>query len=170
MKVTSNTLYADFAQYEDVLTEESKADLLRAAEEYYKPCHMLTLDEFWGLTAGNYELIGVKGTDESKITVLQYYWVQRFKSFVEEFAKSCERLNMKDKDSDAISKGCVKMQPQENMLIFAREYFGLKSFKDAGLITIGEYILARKDRYNTWLMKKNSEQLQIAALKNKNKR
>lgn len=168
MKITSNTLYADFAQYEDVLTEESKADLLRAADQYYKPCHMLTLDEFWGLTAGNYELIGL--TSEEQATVFQYYWVQRFKSFVEEFAKSCERLSMKDKDSDAISKGCVKIQPQENMLIFAREYFGLSSFVEAGKVTIGEYILARKDRYNTWLMKKNSEQLQIAALKNKNKR
>lgn len=165
MTVTSSTLYADFAQYESVLTEDAEKQITQAAEEYYKPCHMLTLDEFWGLVSGNFELLGIK--DEASTTVFQFYWIKRFKAFVDEFAKASEKLAIKDENANAIAQGCVNMQPQEHMLIFARDYFGLTSFAQAGHVTIGEYMLARKDRYNSYIMRKNNERIQLSKIKNK---
>lgn len=165
MTITSKTLYADFEQYESVLTEESVQELKQAAQEFFKPCHLLTIDEFWGLLHKDFQLLG----DVTNPTVLQVYWCKAWGSFLEQFTKTCEKLSLKDPESDAIQSGCVQMQPQENMLIFVREYFGLKSFTEAGHVTIGEYVLARKDHYNQNKMRKNYEALQLKKIKNKSK-
>ena len=163
MKITSKTKYADFEPYEPFLTGESVAELKAAAERSIRFCHTLTLDEFWGLLAGDYSLLG----DLSSPSVYQVYWAKRFKDFVEEFTQSCNALSMKDPENDGMDAGCVKIEPQENMLIFVREYFGLHSFVEAGERTIGEYILARKDAFNKWRTRKNIEKKQLAKLKKK---
>lgn len=165
MTITSKTLYADFEQYESVLTEESVQELKQAAQDYFKPCHLLTIDEFWGLLRKDFQLLG----DMKNPTVLQVYWCKAWAAFLEQFTKTCEKLSPKDPEADAIQSGCVQMQPQENMLIFVREYFGLKSFTEAGRVTIGEYVLARKDHYNQNKMRKNYEALQLKKIKNKSK-
>ena len=53
------------------------------------------------------------------------------------------------------------------MLVFVREYFGLPSFFEAGKRTIGEYLTARKDKYNEQRIRKNIEDKQRAQLKRK---
>lgn len=163
MKVTSKTTYAEFEQYENVLSDESKRDLMAAAEKQFKPCHMLTLDEFWGLQNRQFDLLG----DISNPTVLQVYFVKRFEQFCEELTKALEALEIKDPNLQGTDSGCVKMSAQECMLLFVRSYFGLPSFEDAGKRTIGEYMLARKDRFNEWRLRKNYEQKQLAKLKSK---
>lgn len=153
MKIDGKTKYKDFQPLEAVITEESKQEIKRAAERHYKTCYELTIDEFFGVIAGDYSLLG----DMSKPSVLQVYWLKRFTDFCEEFARACESLSMKDPELDKYNTGCMKLTPQEGMLVFTREYFGLPSFYAAGKRTIGEYLTARKDRYNALVMRKNQE-------------
>lgn len=163
MKVTSKTKYKDFAQYEPFLTDESVAELKVAAEKGIRFCHTLTLDEFFGLIEGDYSVLG----DISEPSVLQVYWLKRFVEFQEEVVKSCEALSIKDPEMEGMDSGCVTMTAQEQVLLFVREYFGLTSFSEVGKRTIGEYVLARKDAFNKWKIRKNYEKKQLAKIKKK---
>lgn len=163
MIVTEHTKYSDFEQYESVLTENSVRELKACAERFYKPCHTLTIDEFWGCVNKDFELLG----DLQNPTVLQIYWLKRFADFAQEFTKSCEMLNAGASDLENMQSGCVKLSPQESMLTFVREYFGLGSFEAAGMRTVGEYILARKDTYNKYKVRKNYEAAQLRKIKSK---
>ena len=161
MQITSNTPYAQLQPIESVLTEESVQELKAAAEAHFKPCYTLTIDEFFGIINGDFSLLG----DMTEPSVLQVYWAKRFADFCEEFSKACERMNFKDPTQEHLHEGCVKIEPQEAMLIFTREYFGLPSFFDAGQRTIGEYLTARKDRYNEAVVRRNHEAEQKRKLK-----
>lgn len=161
MQITEHTLYADFRAFEAALTSESVREIKAAAERKYGSPYELTIDEFFGVMSGDFSLLG----DATKPTVLQEYWAKRFVEFCDEFAKTCERLTIKDADDERMSAGCVPMTAQERMLTFTREYFGLPSFFEAGKRTIGEYLTARKDRYNAARMQKNFAEDQKRKLK-----
>ena len=161
MRITSSTPYSQLQPYESILTAESVQELKAAAEAHFKSCYDLTIDEFFGVIGGNLSLLG----DMSRPSVLQVYWTKRFADFCEEFTRACERMTIKDPTQEHLHEGCLKIEPQEAMLIFTREYFGLRSFFEAGERTIGEYLTARKDRYNEAVFRRNSEAEQKRKLK-----
>lgn len=164
MKITSKTKYADFREYEPFITDESKAELKRQAEQAFKPCHLLTLDEFWAISTKDYTLLG----SLEEPTVLQVYWLLRFADYCEELRKICERLTIEQTgDEVQAEQGCVTLSPQESMLVFVRSYFGLRSFREAGQVTMNEYILARKDKYNHARQQRNWENMQRNRMKRK---
>ena len=155
MRITSNTLYRDFEVFEQAITQESMQDLKAAAERKFGNCYNLTIDEFFGVVGGNCSILG-DGLNNP--TVLQVYWLKRFKDFSEELLHICERLTIKDPSREHLQNGCVKLEPMESVLIFTRDYFGLPSFMEAGKRTMGEYITARKDKYNEARMQRNAEE------------
>ncbi len=163
MRIDENTKYAPFALIENTISEDDKKRIMDAAEQKFGSCHMLSIDEFFGCIKGDFSHLG----DLNDPTVFQAYWIKRFKDFCKEFSSVCERLAIHDPDMDGTDAGCVKIEPAESMLIFVREYFGLHSFADAGKVTIGEYVLARKDKYNSWKVRKNYERKQISKIKSK---
>lgn len=164
MRVTSNTKYADFEQYEYAVTEEGTKVLMEQAEQLYGHCNELTIDQFWGLMSGDFSILG----DISDPSVLQVYWCKRFTQFCEQFTQVCRRLKLEPRDDEAkAQKGCVEISPMEGMLIFTREYFGLHSFSEAGQRTLGEYVTARKDKYNEARTRRNFEDIQKAKFKKK---
>lgn len=167
MKVTSKTKYnEEFQLYEQFLTQESIQQLKQAAEQQFTNCYNLTIDEFWGVVNGNYELLG----NLEKPTVYQTYWLKRFADFVDELSNACERLSLRPTpEMEQCQNGVVKIQPMEAMLVFTRSYFGLPSFADAGKRTIGEYLTARKDDYNTKRVQRNFEELQKRKLRSKSR-
>lgn len=165
MKITNKTKYADFEPLEQFITPEDVSNLKAAAELEYGNCYNLTIDQFWGVLSGNYELLG----DLTNPTVYQYYWRKRFDEFAEEIGRACEQMTIHPTpDEEQCQIGTVKMQPMEAMLIFVRSYFGLPSFVEAGKRTMGEYMTARKDSYNKQRMQRNFEELQRKKFK-KNK-
>ena len=163
MTITDKTLYEDFAPLEKVLTDGSVRELKASAERNYGNCYELTIDQFFGIANGDLSLLG----DMQQPTVLQVYWQKRFAEFCTELTKACERLSIKEPNEAKISSGCVEMTALEGMLIFTREYFGLPSFFEAGKRTMGEYLTARKDKYNAARRQKNFEQIQREKLKTK---
>lgn len=163
MIITSSTKYEEFEPFEDKITDESKDEIKAAAVRQFKPYHTLTLNEFWGALSYDYSLLG----DLSEPSVLQVYWLKGFYDFLKEFTTACEKLVAKDPENEGLQEGCAQLSAQESMLIFVREYFGLHSFEAAGDITIGEYILARKDHFNEWRVRKNNEAKQLQKMKRK---
>lgn len=163
MQITSKTPYAQLQPIESVLTHESIKELKDAAEAQYRNCYNLTIDEFFGIIGGDLSILG----EMKEPSVLQVYWLNRFADFCEEFTKACSSLSVKDPEREKLQNGCVAMQPQEAMLVFTRDYFGLPSFFEAGKRTLGEYLTARKDRYNEAVVRRNSEAEQKRKLKHK---
>lgn len=166
MIVTPETKYEDFKDYEDVMTDESRARLIKSAQQQFKEYGRLAIAEFWGLQAGDYSLLG----DTTDPTVLQYFWLKGFAEFLDAFAKACTALKIEPTtEQKQAENGTQQMTPEESMIIFVRGYFGLGSFSAAGEITINEYLLARKDAYNTAKIRRNFEQLQMTKLKQRKK-
>lgn len=163
MLITNKTRYEEFKPLEKVLKRGEKERLIQAAQEAYKPYAMLTMDEFFGVLAGDLQLLG----DISDPNVYQMYWCKGFEKFAKEVTKSCEALTIQDHTLDGVNTGCVEIGGQEAVLIFLRDYFGLPSFTDAGQRTIGEYILARKDTFNKYKMQRAYQQKQMANLSKK---
>lgn len=161
MKVDENTLYSEFEVFEKCLTQESLQELKRAAEEKYGSMYNLTIDQFFGISNGDFSVLG----DMTNPTVLQVYWQKRFEDFCVEFGHMCERLSIKDPSREYLHNGCVDISGLEGILIFTREYFGLPSFIAAGRRTMGEYITARKDKYNAARVQRNFEEEQKRKLK-----
>lgn len=167
MEVRSSTLYSEFAPFEEYATQESLQALKAAAEQKFGNCYGLTVDEFWGIANGDFSYIGITPEmRENEPTVYQVYWIKRFNDFTQEIANACKRMTIKPTpEQEQATNGCVKIEPMEQMLIFVRSYFGLPSFKAAGLITMGEYITARKDDYNQRRTQRNWEDIQRRKLK-----
>lgn len=164
MKITSNTKYADFEYAELFIDDSERVKITQAAEQYFKPCSMLTLNEFIGLAEGNYELLG----DLSDPSVLQVYWLKKYEAFCKEVRDLCTRLQIEPtEEQKRAQNGCLTTTPTENMLIFTRSYFGLPSFFAAGERTIGEYLTARKDEYNKARYNRNWDAIQAAKFKKK---
>lgn len=162
MIVTAKTKYRDFEELEKVATAESLQALKQASEQYFKPCNALTIDEFFGIIGGDYSLLG----DLAEPSVYQVFWLKRFQEFAEQFTKECERLHLEPTaEMKQAQQGAIDMQPMESMLVFLQDYFALPSFFDAGKRTIGEYLLARKVRYNEQLAQRNYETMQRNKLK-----
>lgn len=160
MRVTERTKYRHFEQYEDVLSEKTKADLTAAAEKVFTPMNDLPFVHFFECANGDFA--SVLG-DTSDATVLQVYWARRFEKFVEEFAQAMKRLTLKQTTEEMqASEGLVEIGWAEGVLVFVQKYFGLKSFREAEQITIGEIIIARRAQYN-----QDKFQRQMAAIQAK---
>ena len=166
MIVTEHTKYVDFKDAELFLLPESIKQLKDAAEQKYGYCHRLTIDEFFAIVGGDLSHLGKLETP----TVLQVYWKKRFEEFVQDFTKACERYTLSPTpDQQQATQGTEHMTPLETMLVFTRDYFGLPSFIDAGKRTMGEYITAKKARYNELLTQRNYQNIQMRKMKSQKK-
>lgn len=139
----------------DVLTDESKERALSAARELYGNYDDLTLIQFLQLTEGDYTVIGIEDTE--RVAVGQLLWMQGFADFCTSFAAICNRMQVPESpESRDAHSGEMPLSTREGMLIFARSYFGFHTFEEtANTVTVSEYIVARKDTYNTAIYNKN---------------
>lgn len=164
MTITAATKYKDFAEVEQYISADEQKKIQEAAEQQFKTCYALTIDEFFGLMSGDYSLLG----DMTDPSVLQVYWLKRFAAFCEEFTQACEKMQLPPTaEQTQAHAGTLPMTGQESMLVFTRSYFGLPSFFEAGKRTLGEYLTARKDSYNTAKVQRNWENMQKAKFKKK---
>lgn len=159
MRIDKNTLYIDFARVEKYLTPEAVEALKKSAERAYCSMYELTLAEFIACSNGNWsEVLG----DVSKPTVLQVYWCKRFADFTKEFTDTLKSLQAPlTADEQTASAGLPTQTFAESMMIFARGYFGLHSFKSAEQITIGEIVIAKRDTYINALYTRKLHNLQM---------
>lgn len=163
MRITERTKYSDFEPLESSVTAAGVEQIKQAAERLFGRCYDLTVDKFFGLIAGNYSLLG----DLREPTVLQIYWLKRFsEDFLPAFQKAIERYRVQPNEREREAQnGTFDLSMQEGMLVFLRDYFGLMSFADAGKLTLGEYFLALKHRYNTDTVQRNYDRIMRREMK-----
>lgn len=165
MIVTKDTRYADFEQANKYVSDKSAKELKAAAERVFVGMYDLTLAQFLACAAG--EFVGVLG-DLSDPTVLQVYWSRRFEDFVKEFAETLKGLQIPlTAEQQRAATGLPKSSFAESMLVFVRGYFGLRSFREAEKITIGEIVIAKRDAYTTAMFDRKLQRIQLEKMKRK---
>lgn len=152
MQINRTTLYRDVLPLIPFFEAGEEARLMVTAE------HMYARDGWWSipvgqfveLSNGDYKSLGVDKDNIEDITALQYYAIMSFKGFVDEFIKVVEALDTPrtSKERQAES-ACRPMSLAEGLLVFVRKYFGLRSFDEAANIPLSDYIIAKKDTYNS---------------------
>lgn len=163
MQVTENTLYDDFAPFEEFVNKEDMAKIDKTAIELYGDFNDMTIEKFSELT----QLTPEQAKAEYN-TVFKVRWLLQFKDFVEQFSKILSNFSLKPTPMEAsASSVCYDVSMLESMLVFSRNYFGLKSFAEAAKTTLGDYLIARKADYNTRAFERRFSELQMQKIKQK---
>lgn len=163
MKITEETLYTDFVPYEDFISQDDKLHIAKAAVDLYGDYNSLTIEKFAELT----QLTPERAMAEYN-TVFKVYWLIGFKEWVEQFTKTLSNFSLKPTPMEAsASTVCYQQSMLESMLVFSRDYFGLKSFQDAAQTTLGDYLIARKADYNNRAFERRFSELQMQKVKQK---
>ena len=159
MRITERTLYATIAPIEKYLSTETVKEIERAAENKYGAMYDLEFATFWACSGGDFSHLG----DMKNPTVLQKYWVDRFGKFVDEFSKALKGLSLNPTDEERkASEGLLEVTWGESILVFLQQWFGLKSYKEAEKITIGELLIAKRAQYNQDLFRRKLSKIQMS--------
>lgn len=164
MRITERTKYTTLAPVEKYLTDKDIADIKKAAEVALGSMYDLDFATFWACAGGDFSHLG----DLKDPTVLQVYWCKRFGDFVTEFAKALKELTPKPTpEEEQAAEGLLQVSFGEAMLVFMQQYFGLKSFKEAEKITIGELLIAKRAAFNHDRYQRSLTRIQTKRLKAK---
>jgi hypothetical protein len=156
MRLNKKTKWADVLPVWNVASnkEQVKADavkLMFGDAGFYA----LTINNWIALTEQEDFTLFERFGKESAIGVL---CVESFKNFVTDFIATLEKLTPPARAVDVARKNAtLPCGVGEGFLIFARDYFCLHSFTEAGEITLADLILAKKDAYNN-VMASRAEQ------------
>ena len=159
MNITQSTLYVDFAlEEEEFIDEDTEKSIIEASKEVYGDYYELTIENLIDYTR--------EGTDsydelmDPKITVFRVYWFKGLAEFLKTYLNLLKNFVVKETPKESMaSKACYTVEFGESLLVFAREYFGLHSFKEAANITLSDLLIAKKDAYNKAVFEKAYTQL-----------
>jgi hypothetical protein len=70
-------------------------------------------------------------------------------------------------DEKKAAKGLLQTDWAENMLVFLQDFFGLRSFKEAEKITVGEILIAKRARFNEDTYRRNLARIQTQKITKK---
>lgn len=144
------------------LTEASKKTLNARAVEQVLPMWQMTLGQLIAFNGGDFSSVI---SDEKKMTLAEFVWLSQYPNWIEEFSKVVGALNCPTTaEQRQAANACLPVEWKEGMLIFARRYFGLKSFDEAEGVKVCDFVLAKKDEYNAAMFERAmSEQRKRAA-------
>ena len=165
MLITAQTKYTEVADAEKYFTPQSVEELKRAAEDAYTSMYDLTFATFHACANGDFsDVLG----DMTDPTVLQVYWCKRFADFVKDFADALQKIQVpQTPDEKMAAKGLLKTDWAESMLVFLQDFFGLRSFKEAEKITMGELLIAKRARFNEETYRRNLARIQTQKITKK---
>lgn len=159
MTITPATLYSEFQPVEFAVSETERAKIAEAAEAFY-----FGDGGFWSLSVGDF--IDITNGDIEKVckqdgSVFAVYALRRFADFASTFVAAVEALVVpQTAEERAAMAVCREVTTAEAMLIFTRNYFGCQSFKQAATVSLGDYLIARKDAYNNAVAERKMAEIQ----------
>lgn len=164
MRITERTLYSTIQPIEKYFADSMQSEIMRAAEGKFGGMYDLEFATFWACAGGDFSHLG----DMRNPTVLQVYWIKSFGEFVEEFAEQLKKLTIPQTSEEMqAGQGLLQVTCGESILVFLQQWFGLKSYKDAEKITIGELLIAKRAQYNQDLFRHRLSKIQTAKFKKK---
>lgn len=90
--------------------------------------------------------------------------------FIENFVSLLSKYSIRQTAEERqAAAGIETFQSTEGLLVFARAYFGLKSFSETEGVTLADVYLAKKDTYITAMFQKNLSNIQATRYKLKSK-
>ena len=165
MRITARTQYATIAPFEKYFTAQTIDALKASAEKVCGNMYDLSFATFWACQNGDFSHLNM---DVSNPTALQVYWIKRFGEFAVDFAKQLQAYTLQPTaDEQAANNGLLRVDFAEAMLVFLQSWFGLKSYKEAEKITLGELLIAKRAQYNRDKFQRNFAAIQRKKIKTK---
>lgn len=161
LRIDNTTPLAFLLPYLNGMTEASRKQVTDTA---VKDCiggdwWRLTTGDFLSLATGDLKPLGVETADN--MTAFQYFCLMDFKRFAGELAELLERLTPPQTiEQRQICERLPKNTLQEALLIFNRNYFGLKNFAEAEKIPIFDLLIAKKDVYSKAVYEQEWQKIQ----------
>ena len=111
--------------------------------------------DFWQLNLYDFGELSQSRTPER---ITNYFYSQSaseyvakqkaFEAFMIDFSTSLNKFTMKPTaDEETASAACPPYMANEGLLVFVRQFFGLKNFTEAEKITLADVYLAKKSSY-----------------------
>ena len=173
IKIDSGTPLAFVTPYLDAISKESGEVLREAGRRTYAPSGdwwQLTTGEFLSLSTGDLTSI-TGGADANSMTAYQYFALLDFKEWAANFASLIEKLTPpQTMEQMQVCKMLPKNTIQEALLIFNRNYFGLKNFAEAEKIPIFDVLIAKKDTYAKSLFEHEWQKMQQRKYRSRHQR
>ena len=173
MKIKINdTLTFEAAAVVDNLTDERREQVRAAVLQQFGRFEDITLADFIAYTNGDYTPAGIDREHPENMTVGQYVWLLEFRKFVDLFNKINSGLAVPETaDAKKARKGQKPMTFAEYLLVFCREYFGFRTFDEAAeRLTVSDYLVAAKDRYNAGIFRYNMAMIEREKAKQQQQR
>ena len=166
LSINKKTKWAVFAPY---------ATPQRVAQLRDKITNCASFFDFWQMSIGDFSQMIENGlpdelkmhVENKEITVYEVIEIlNAADKFLNDFSKALSNYKIEPEgDEITASSFCPEFKPIESMLIFTREYFGLKNFGDAEKITLLEYYLAKKDSYSKAIFQRSLQKIQLNKMK-----
>lgn len=156
----------------DNLTDECRERVRSAVLQQYGRFEDIRLVDFIAFANGDFTPYGIDASKPEEMTVAQYVWLSEFRKFVDLFNKINSGLTIPDTaDTRKAKTGQKPMSFAEYLLVFCREYFGFKTFDEAAeKLTVSDYLVAAKDRYNACIFRYNMAMIEREKAKQQQQR
>ena len=147
----------DAAAVLENMTDESRERVRAAVLQQYGRFEDIRLADFISFANGDFTPYGIDTNKPEDMTVAQYVWLSEFRKFVDLFNKINSGLSIPDTaDTRKAKTGQKPMSFAEYLLVFCRDYFGFHTFDEAAdKLTVSDYLVAAKDRYNAGIFRYN---------------
>lgn len=163
MKITQKSKLVHFLPFIDLIEKDSEKALKEQATKYFLPNGFwyISLGAFLNAINGNFDGLFGKEFKMEKATVLEYYLIVAFKDFVDEFTAVMNNLSLKPTiDEVQASKNLAKIDLSEGFLVYAMKTFGYKSSREAEECILIDFLMRKKDDFNTQLFQRNMASVQ----------
>lgn len=161
LKVDRHTKWADFAEWVPLLADGQEERIERAAILDRYPRDRFGNEGFLKMPIGELLLILSGDTTplltEEADTVFDRYRVAAFQRWVGKLIEDLARLTPPiTPEAQAKTQGVLPSSFDESVYIFCRNYFSLPSFSAVEELSVGEYVMAKKDAYNAAIVDRNT--------------
>ena len=163
MKITQKSKLVHFLPFIDLIENDSEKALKEQATKYFLPNGFwyISLGAFLNAINGNFDGLFGKEFKMEKATVLEYYLIVAFIDFVDEFTTALNNLCLKPTiDEVQASKNLAKIDLSEGFLVYAMKTFGYKSSREAEECILIDFLMRKKDDFNTQLFQRNMASVQ----------
>lgn len=168
--ITNKTLFNDVLFNSISKTERER--VASVAVRYFIGCEFweMKLGQFIKLVNGDFDAVKNDTIENGGLTIFGKLFIQSATEFIEKWANNYAKLTPTQTALEQqASAVCLKSTFAESLLIFARTYFGLKSFAEAEEIGIADLLLAKKDTYNEAVFRRKLNELETNKLKSHRK-
>lgn len=146
----------------EYIKEEKRKVLTEKAQQHLgKHYGELRAGEFFACMRGDFSVVVDTTTSWAKVTQAQYIWCMGFAEYLTQFGDMLARLvPPMTAEQKAAAQSCLRVSFEESVLVFCQQFFGLHNLREAEYITINEYLIAKRDRYNAAIFEKKLGDIQ----------